>query len=324
MRAFIVVDGKIEQTTSHQVVREAQLAQRPLWVDLGPRSAESDVLLAETFRLHPLVIEDIWLDSDLPKIDDLGDYLYVVVHGPRIDGEKTRSRLMLWVLDLVIGPTFLITHHDDAALEKDVVEHLMQSPGLLAEGPARLTHRLIDQVIDRFQPVIQHVGSRLDEVETEVIDGALKGKEQELTQVLFRLKRTIQSLCRISRHQHKLLARLAEGGVQAIPKESLPYFRDVSEHFERVSDLAETYQDTVLAILSAYLSVQSNVMNQAVRRLTVISTVLLPLNLIAGIFGMNFPNIPGMSWRYGYMVVLASMVALAAMVLAWARHKRWL
>jgi magnesium transporter len=325
MKAYILDGEHAEETTRAQVVAEAHRAQRRLWVDLGARSAESDALLRDVFRLHPLVIEDIWLDRELPKLDDLGDYVYLVVHGPRLAPENDgHSRLELWMLDLVIGPTFVISHHDDADLAAAISQELRDSPRLLTEGPIWLAHRMLDRVVDRFLPVIERIGQRLDEIETAVLDVALKSRERDLTPTLFHLKRSIQSLHRIAHRQQDVLARLAEGGSKLLPRATLPYFHDVSDHFIRVADLAQTYQDTVLNVLDAHLSVQSNVMNQAVRRLTVISTVLLPLNVIASIYGMNFSSMPLLAWPHGFAIVLGVMALLAMTTLAWARHRRWL
>ena len=104
----------------------------------------------------------------------------------------------------------------------------------------------------------------------------------------------------------------------------LPYLRDVHDHFVRVGDLADSYRDLVTSALDAYLSVQSNRMNEVMKTLTLISTVMLPLTFIAGVYGMNFEHMPELKWTYGYPFALALMAAVAAAAFAWFRHKRWI
>ena len=324
MKAYILVDGAIEQTKVATEVHTAHTAGKLMWVDLGPRDTEADALLSETFRLHPLVIEGIWLGRSVPKLNDYGSYLHLAMEGPRRAPEGAQTQLALWTLDVVLGATFLITHHDDLVLVEAIAPVLARTPRLLEEGPAWLLHRILDHVVDRFLPVIDRLGGRLDEVERQVIEDATDAQDRELTPTIFGLKRSLQDLCRIASHQREILEQLARGGVEALPPATLPYYRDVSIHFVRVAELADTYRDRVLNVLDANFSVQSNVMNRSIKRLTVISTVLLPLNLMAGIYGMNFRRMPGLYSMYGFPVTLGLMALLAAGVLVGFKRRGWM
>ena len=125
-------------------------------------------------------------------------------------------------------------------------------------------------------------------------------------------------------HQRELLLRLARGEFDVFPPDMLPYMRDVHDHFVRVGDLADSYRDLVTSALDAYLSVQSNRMNEVMKTLTLISTVMLPLTFIAGVYGMNFDHMPELKWQLGYPFALGLMAVVAVSAVVWFRYRRWL
>src|SRR5262249_7820822 len=140
---------------------------------------------------------------------------------------------------------------------------------------------------------------------------------------IFALKRSLQALRRVSIREREILLRLGRGEFDVVPGEALPYFRDVYDHLVRIADLAESYRDLVTGPLDAYLSAQSNRMNEIMKTLTLISTVMLPLTFIAGIYGMNYENMPELKWRYGYPFALALMAGVALLIVVWFRRRRW-
>jgi magnesium transporter len=128
----------------------------------------------------------------------------------------------------------------------------------------------------------------------------------------------------MSIHQREILLRLSRGEFDEIPRETVPYFRDVFDHFVRINDLLEGFRDLVTDALEAYLSVQANRMNEIMKTLTLISTVMLPLTFIAGVYGMNFHYMPELSWIGGYPFALGIMLAVAVGILLFFRRKGWL
>jgi magnesium transporter len=140
---------------------------------------------------------------------------------------------------------------------------------------------------------------------------------------IFELKRSLQALRRISIPEREIFLRMSRGEFDVVPHDALPYFRDVYDHLVRVADFAESYRDMVTSALDAYLSAQSNRMNEIMKTLTLISTVMLPLTFIAGIYGMNFDLMPELKWRYGYAFALGLMAVVALAIIAWFRRRRW-
>lgn len=327
MQARLLVDGKVRATTSVAEIQEALASGTRMWVELERHSPEADRLLSEVFGLHSLTIEDIWGPQTAPKIDDYPEYLYVVVHGI---GSARRSKLELVEVDIVIGPNWVITHDREGLVSDDVGTDLDHSPRALAKGPAWLAHAILDRVVDRYLPVIDDLDAEIEQLENDVIDraGTPRGK-RVLTRILA-FKRTLQMLRRMSIHQREILLKLSRGEYDEIPPDALPFYRDVYDHFLRVQDVTEGYRDLVTSALDAYLSVQSNRMNEIVKALTLISTVMLPLTFIAGLYGMNFKgehspfNMPELEWYYGYPFALALMAAVAGAILWWFRRKGWI
>jgi magnesium transporter len=322
MRAFVVADGSVRETTSLADVRAAVGEGRTLWVDLQRRSPDADAVVADVFALHPLTIEDIWSDHPGPKVEAIDPYLYVIVHAlERADGG---SDVTLREVDVVIGPRFLITYDGTGACTGPLAADLLRSPRLLSRGTAWLAHALLDRLVDAYSPVVDRFGDEVGAIEDEVL---AKAGTQEGTAVLARIlgfKRALHAMHRVAVHQREVLLHLGRGEYELLPPEVLPYFRDVHDHFVRVVDLADSYRDLLTSVLEVFLSVQSNRMNQIMKTLTVISTVMLPITFIAGVYGMNFDAMPELRWRWGYPFALGLMATVVTGVLAIFRHKRWL
>ncbi len=319
MEAHIIVEGRVEQTTSVDVIRAAHAASRTMWVEIGDSSPEAERILTETFRVHPLVVEDIFGERSVPKIEDLDGYLYIVVHALRRSDDPTLAEM--GVLDIVVGPNFVLTQHPPGRATERLRARIVESPDLLNKGPAWVAHAFIDMIVDRFLPFMDTLRARIEDAETRVI--AASAEERYLLPELIALRRSILALCRIAHHQREILQQLSRVEHPLVPTAARPYFRDVYDHFTRVAEEAESYKDVVSSSVDGYLNVQSYRMNDTVKRLTLISTVMLPLNLIASFYGMNFAWLPGLSSRWGFLVVIGAMVSVTVGVWSYFKHRRW-
>ncbi len=322
MRAFIFADGALRETSSADDVRKAHAGQQLIWVDLQTQTPETEALLADTFKLHSLTIDDIWSDRVSPKVEEFADYVYVLVHAVARKGGA--GSIDLRELDLVIGGNFVLTHDHTGDTTNQLRDDLLQSSRVLSRGPAWLAYALLDRLIDAYLPVIDCFDDEIETLEDDVLAKAGTPEGNAVLSQILTLKRALQGLRRVSVHQREVLLRLSRGEFALIPEETLPYFRNVNDHFVRVGDLADSYRDLVTSALEAYLSVQSNRMNQVMKTLTLISTVMLPITFIAGVFGMNFDNMPELHWRFGYLYAVGLMASVALGVVLWFRHKRWL
>jgi magnesium transporter len=328
VQARILLDNDtVHATTNVTEIRAAIEGGKKIWIDLEKQTHDADTLLSETLRLHPLTIEDIWHQGSQPKIDDYPSYLYVVVHGI---GSASRNKLALVEVDVVIGPTWLVTYDRDGLVAGDLGAALVHAPRMLGKGVAWLAHAVLDRVVDRYLPVIDQLDLEIDDLENDVLEQAGTPRGKRVLARILAFKRMLQTLRRMSIHQREILLKLSRGEYDEIPPEALPFYRDVYDHFLRVQDITEGYRDLVASALDAYLSVQSNRMNEIVKALTLMSTVMLPLSFIAGVYGMNFKseqspyNMPELGWSFGYPYVLALMAVVAGGILLWFRRKGWI
>jgi magnesium transporter len=322
-----ILDGEtLRTTTTPDEIREALKGGKRVWIDLERQSPEADALLKD-LELHPLTIEDIWGPRAQPKIDDFDHYLYVIIHGV---GAKKKGKLELVEIDVVIGQNWLLTHDREGLVTDDVGTELDHSPRLLAKGIAWLAHAVLDRAVDRYLPVIDQLDTEIETLENDVLDKAGTPRGKKVLGRILEFKRTLQELRRMGIHQREILLRLSRGDFGEIPAEAIPFYRDVYDHFLRINDIAESYRDLVTSSLDAYLSVQSNRMNEVMKTLTLMSTVMLPLTFIAGVYGMNFKpevskwNMPELEWVFGYPFALGLMAVVGVSILFWFRHKGWI
>jgi magnesium transporter len=325
--ARILADGKLHSTTSVAEIRAALASGTRIWIELERHSPDADALLSETLKIHPLTVEDVWSSRSLPKIDDFDEYLYVLIHG--IAG-KTKTKLALIEIDILIGENWLVTHDRDGLISDDIGTELDHSPRLMQKGIAWLAHAVLDRAVDRYLPVISQLDTEIEQLELDVLAQAGTPNGKRVLSRILSFKRTLQELRRMSIHQREILLRLSRGDFGEIPADAIPFYRDVYDHFLRINDVTESYRDLISSLLDAYLSVQSNRMNEVMKTLTLISTVMLPLTFIAGIYGMNFDpktsplNMPELKWFFGYPLALLLMGAVAGTILLWFRRKGWI
>lgn len=322
MKAIILKEGETRTTHSVEEVTRAWTAGEMIWVNVQEQTPEVDVLLAEVLGIHPLTIEDIWAESVTPKVEGFDDYLYVRVHG--IVPESEPLELSPREVDILIAPRFIVVH-DTADVAVGTVEaHLTRKADLLGQGPAWVAHRVLDVMVDRYVPMINRMSQAVGDLETAAIRASGDKEGKQVLGSILSLKRSLHALRRISIPQREILHQLARGDHEEIPKDARTFYRDVYDHFARVTDVGETYDDMVTSSFQVYLNMQSNRMNEIMKTLTLISTIMLPLTFVAGLYGMNFAHMPELQWRFGYAYALGLMALVTVGILAWFKRKKWL
>lgn len=297
--------------------------QVTIWLDLQEPSEEEARVLGEVFHFHPLAIEDMLHDYGHPKLDVYDDHVFLIVHGvdfATLDLERGFAVNTL-ELDVFAGPNFIVTHHGDPPLRSIRELHAEVAKG--GHRPwisVRILHHLLDRLVDNYLPVMDRVGARLDALE----DRIMHNPEPDILEQVLEAKKVINRLRRMTGHQRLILESLARGHIDLIPRESIAFFRDIYDHFVRVADLAEAYREGAQSAVEAYLSVSANKTNEIMKVLTQISTIMLPLTFIAGVYGMNFENMPELKWALGYPFALALMVVIAVGLVVWFRRRHWL
>ena len=314
----LVFDGKAAAPADIPSARAA-IGRAPLvWIDVEGRSPEAEELL-RALEVHPLTIEDIFETGTIPKVEDFGKYLYVRAHGIRTPAQRPQD-LQKEEVDIVLGSGWVLTHHEAANEVPDRVREQVMRAGGPIDG-ARVTYLVLDRLVDDTLPAMDAI-----DVAVEALEKASLARVPRRTVVpsVMALRGALHRFRRTAVHQREILLRLARGEFSAIPREQLPFFRDVYDHASRLADLADEARDMLGNVLEAHLSMVSNRLNEVTKVLTMTATVFLPLSFIAGVYGLNFENMPELHWRWGYPAVLVAMALAAMMLLWWFRRRGWM
>lgn len=291
-----------------------------VWICMDSEGEDERTILEELIGIHPLLVDDAFNEAPTPKVEDHGDYLYLILHGLRL-GETNTIDVHPTDLDLFLGKNFLVTHYDtDLSSVARVRSAVEKDPSILAAGPAVVAHRLVDHMIDQYFPLME----RLDAVLTTLEEEVLACEEHGFFERVFAVKRTLLRLRRIGLYQRDILHRLWRGDFPLVPEDTKPFYRDVYDHFVRITDEAEGYRELLGSTVDAFRSMQAHKMNEVMKMLTLFSTVVLPLNFVTGLYGMNFDVMPGLHWRYGYETAIAVMAVLVVSLVAYFKTRRWL
>lgn len=295
-----------------------------LWVDFDAEpdpSAES--ILTGIFRFHPLAVDDALEETHTPKIDDWGEYLYIVLNAMNFDASDGLS-LSTTELDIFLGPNYIVTHHDQPipALEK-AREAFGRDKRYTARGPDHLLYKILDLLIADYMPIVEAIDDQIDRVEDEVL---VKAAPDTLERI-FSLKRILLAMRRIITPQREVLNKLARDDYEVIDPQDRVYFRDIYDHLVRLHDLNESMRDLVSGALDTYLSVINNRMNEVMKTLTIITTLFMPVSFLTGFFGMNFfqPAADFSRWtgQPAFLLVMSIFFVLPIGMFFWMKHRTW-
>lgn len=296
-----------------------------VWVDLQgetpEKASEAKDILLNIFHFHYLTVEDCLETRNQPKVEAFPDYLYFIIHG--VKNETNSANFVTKELDGYLGKNFVITFHVERFKSiKNVKTHLRTTPFACRRGAAYLLHQILDQLIDLYMPVVDDFDNSINHLEDRVFN--MKRGSTAVLEEIMDLRRSVARLKRISARQLDVLYRLSHGEFPQIPENVLPFYRDVHDHLLRISDLSESYRDLVSGLFEIHFNVTANRTNDVMKVLAIFSAIMLPLSLIAGIYGMNFENMPELHSSNGYYMTLATMALIALILLAYFWRKGWL
>lgn len=292
-----------------------------VWVDFEAPTAEDEKILSDVFRFHSLTIEDARETRNHPKVEEFPGYLFFIVHG--VKSETNSHNFVTRELDGYAGENYLVTFHHENFRSIDAVKRQIRAhPLACRRGIDYLLHQILDQLVDLYIPIMDDFVEAIDALEDRILH--LKRGNNEILAEIMDLKRSVARLIRISSRQLNVLYRLSHGEFQRIDAAHLPYYRDVYDHLQRVTLLAENYRDLVNGLLDIHFSVIANRTNDVMKILAVFSAIVLPLSLIAGIYGMNFENMPELHSKNGYYITLGIMLIVAAGLLIYFWRKGWI
>ncbi len=291
------------------------------WINIERPRAIERAWLEERFDFHSLAYEDVFSRNQRPKVDEYDDYLFVVLHFPRFD--KQVGRLNAVELDVFVGSDFVITLPDDRIqplaylFERcRAVEELRDQ--LFAKGAGYLLYKIVDDCVDASFPMLRKIGNKLERLEEDIF----LGRSEEIVRDISNVKQEIINFRKIIRPQRAALRDL-ERTRRYVPEDLEVYFDDIVDASERIWDMLENYKEVIEALESTNESVISHRVNDVLRVLTSISVIVLPLTLLASLWGMNV-GVPGEGDHDAFWVVIVAMVAMLFGMLGYFRHRGWL
>ncbi len=292
-----------------------------VWLNVhGLHDTEVLAEIGRRFRLHPLVIEDILNTNQRPKVDDYGDYLFIVARFFELEGEP--RTVTSDQVSLILGPNFVLSFQERPSGRFDPVrERLRQDRGQIRRlGADYLAYSLLDSIVDRYFTILEDIGERTEDLEDEILERARPGA----LQAVHHLKRETLALRRSVWPLREVINALTRDDNRFFRPETRPYLRDVYDHTVHAIESLEANRDVIAGMLDIYLSAVSNRVNQEVRALTVVAIIFMPATLISGIFGMNFKAMPLLDLPAGFAIAIGLMatVATTLSVIFWRR--RWL
>lgn len=286
------------------------------WISLvSPTPAEIGSV-AQLYKLHPLVVDDLSSGQKLPKTNEYSNYTFVIVNVPKYDDEITILKLYL-----ILGRDFLISSTDYWDIVRTVDDLVYgRAQSIMKQGPDFLAYVLLDHAVDRFYPVLDDIEDMVSDIEERVIERPEKS-------VILQMSGARRSLLNVRKSAwliRDVISDLERGSSPFIGRETIIYLRDVYDHVAQVMDLVETYRDILASSRDTYMSSVSNSLNEIMKQLTIIATIMLPLTFIAGVYGMNFKYMPILEWKYGYYAVWAFIIMLTVAMLLYFKKKRWI
>lgn len=320
-----------------------------VWLDIQDPTEEDIALLGKEFGFHPLAVEDAIRSHERPKVDayehttlqhpeapdeegsetlaptDEGvtpgrqAYYFVVFYEAQFD--RGEDEVCTGAINLFIGRNFMVTvHHGDTRHVRETMAR-WQAPGSpMGNTIGALVHAFLDAIVDDYFPLMDQVADRVEDIESGIFDKF----DEEAIQAIFRLKKDLLSLRRIVAPERDVLNVLLRRELPIFGPQEAAYLQDVYDHLVRVTDNIDTYRDLLSSALDSYLSLQSNQLNQIVKVLTITSIILMAASLIAGIYGMNFVNMPELRWPIGHLWAIFLMVVVTVALVVYFRRKRWL
>jgi len=291
------------------------------WMNVdGLHQVEILEKLGECYGLHPLVLEDILNTDQRPKMEDHGEYIYIVLRD--LDYSDKSNEIETEQISLIVGSNFVFSFQEREGDTFDPIrDRIRNNKGRIRKmGADYLAYALLDSIVDNYFIILEKLGERIESLEEKLITDP----SHETLQTIHHLKREMLFLRKGVWPLREVINGLERGESSLVKEPTRVYLRDVYDHTIQTIDTIETYRDMVSGMMDIYLSSVSNRLNSVMKVLTIIATIFMPLTFLAGIYGMNFKFMPELEWRWGYPLVWLIMAGIGISMLIYFRKKKWL
>ncbi len=289
------------------------------WINInGVHDKELNEKVGKLFNLHFLTVRDISNTSRRPKVEQFDDYLYLVLKMFYLK----KGKLVTEQVSLMLGQNFVISFQERKGdVFNQIREDIKASKGKIrTSGADYLIYSLVSALVDNYFIILENFGDRIENLQERLV----KNPSSNILQTIHEIKREVMFLRRSIWPLREVVNEVGRDGMPLITKALVPYLRDLYDHTIQAIDIAESFRDSLSDMLDIYLSSVSNKTNEIMKVLTMFSTIFIPLTFIAGIYGMNFKNMPELSWKWGYPVSLMVMGGIMVFMLIYFKRKKWL
>ena len=292
------------------------------WININGLNNVKDIeKLGSHYQIHPLTLEDIANTSHRPKIEEFDNYMFLVFKMLSI---KSDQEVSYEHLSLIIGEDYVLTFQEaDGDVFDELRERITSGKGRVrSQGSDYLMYAILDAVVDNYYTVIEAFGDRVESIESTLyqakqIDEQMPGRIQKLKQEILKIRRAVNPL-------REVISRIDKTNCDFINVKTHSYLRDLYDHIIQVTESVDLYREMIWSLMDMHMTIMSNKINEIMKVLTIIATIFIPLTFIAGLYGMNFKNIPELTYENGYFYLLGIMLILLILMLIYFRRKRWL
>ena len=307
---------KIGEEFPVEEVPEMLAKGEKFWVDILNPTEKDNEWLAETFQFHELALTDLLNNKVRPKQELYGDVLFTVFGAINLNpGEDALDTINL---NIFLTDKYVVSTHCKQLLTvRQLIGRIAKQKNLIGRGPDFIFYSLLDGVVNRYFDVLDTIEEEIQVIEDKIF----REHSANVQEALFTVKKKIAFTKRSINPQRDALRTLVYEGFPQLDSETQTLLRDVLDHVLRISDTIESYRELVSGLMDSYMTQISNRMNEVMKLMSIIATVMLPLSFMTGLFGMNFENMPGLAFGpIGFWVLVGLMVAAAALIL-WAFKK---
>lgn len=316
-------DHYLEKNIDHiEELRAFKDRQTVSWVHIqGIHDTRILEQLGDVFGLHPLILEDILNTDQRPKMQDMGDYMFIVLKRFCNTCDE-HSDISAEQISVVLGPHYVISFQERAdALLDPIREHIKTSKGRIRKaGADYLAYSIVDMVLDSYFGILETLGDKI-EIEEEAL---VNNPTPATLRVIQHLKRDMIFLRKSIWPLRETISALERSESPLIQDATGLYLKDIYDHAIQVIDTVETYREMLSGMIDIYLSSLSNRMNQVMKVLTIIATIFMPMTFLAGVYGMNFKHFPELEWQWGYPLFWIINLTIAVVMLILFKRKKWL
>lgn len=318
MPARLLVKGE-SHVTEHEPDQLSELRpEHPCWLDIADPKGEELALAARELNLHPLAVEDAQHQHQRPKIDEYEDHYFIVVYALEEPGPDV---ILHRELSIFVKHNAIVTVHDGTIASLQMVEKRFREGKVATTG--LLLHAILDTIVDSYFDILDGLGDRVELIESMVLEGDPRDAQTSIRE-LFKLKRDLLAIRKVIAPERDVAASLVRGDIRELRETGRrAYFQDLYDHIVRVTDEVDTFRDLVSNVVDAHLAAQSNRLNEVMKVLTAIATVLLILGVITGFFGQNWTFIPYDDWLL-FVLVMVSMVTATLGTAVYFKRRGWL